>query len=77
MRYVGPAGRKGKMRYAFTILVGKPEGKRPIAISRRSWENIVKTDNIGIGMNTLSQLNPISLSYPVSSKIVIALHIYI
>jgi len=34
----------GKMRNAYKILVGKPEGKRPFGRPRRSWENNVKMD---------------------------------
>jgi hypothetical protein len=29
--------------------VGKPEGKRPLAIPRRKWEDIIKTDLREIG----------------------------
>jgi hypothetical protein len=30
----------GKMRYTQKILVGKPEGKRPLRRPRRRWEDI-------------------------------------
>jgi hypothetical protein len=32
------------MRNAFKILIGKPEGKRPLRITRRRWEDNIKTD---------------------------------
>jgi hypothetical protein len=34
----------GKMRNVYTILVGKPEGKRPIVSLRGGWEGNIKTD---------------------------------
>jgi hypothetical protein len=30
------------MRNAYKILVGKPEGKRPLGRLRRRWENIIR-----------------------------------
>jgi hypothetical protein len=36
-------GRMGKMRNAYRILVGKPEGKRPLGRPRRFWGYNVKT----------------------------------
>jgi hypothetical protein len=32
----------GKRRDVYRVLVGKPEGKRPLGISRRRWENNIK-----------------------------------
>jgi hypothetical protein len=31
-------------RNAYGILVGKPEGKRPLGTPRRKWEDNIKTD---------------------------------
>jgi hypothetical protein len=33
-----------EMRHAYKILVGKPEGDRPIGRSRRRWGNNIKMD---------------------------------
>jgi hypothetical protein len=33
-----------EMRNAYNILVGKPEGKRPLGRPRRRWEYDIKTD---------------------------------
>jgi hypothetical protein len=38
----------GKKRNAYRILVGKPEGKRPLGRPRRRWE-----DNIRIGLREI------------------------
>jgi hypothetical protein len=41
----------GEMRNAYKILVGRPEGKRPIGKPRSRWEDNIKMDlrEIGFG----------------------------
>jgi hypothetical protein len=39
----------GERRGEYGVLVGKPEGKRPLGRPRRSWENNVKVDLQEIG----------------------------
>jgi hypothetical protein len=39
----------GETRNAFRILVGKPEGKRPLGRPRRSWVDNIKMDLREIG----------------------------
>jgi hypothetical protein len=34
----------GKKRNAYRVLVGKPEGKRPLGRPRRRWVNNIKMD---------------------------------
>jgi hypothetical protein len=34
----------GETRSAYIILVGKPEGKRPLGRPRRRWEDNIKVD---------------------------------
>jgi hypothetical protein len=34
----------GKMRNSYKILVGKPEGKRPLGRPRRRWEDNIEMD---------------------------------
>jgi hypothetical protein len=34
----------GKSRGAYRILVGKPEGRRPLGRPRRRWEHNIKMD---------------------------------
>ena len=41
----GNVARRGKSRVAYRILVGKPEGSRPLGIRKRRWE-----DNIKMGL---------------------------
>jgi hypothetical protein len=49
MRWVGHAARMGENRNAYRILVGKPEGKRPLGRPRRRWVDDIKMDLREIG----------------------------
>jgi hypothetical protein len=42
MRWAGHVARKGKKRNAYRLLVGKPEGKRPLGRSRRRWVDNIR-----------------------------------
>jgi hypothetical protein len=42
MRWAGHVGRVGERRNAYRILVGKPEGKRPLGRPRRRWADNIK-----------------------------------
>ena len=44
MRWVGHAARMGQGRGVHRVLVGKPEGKRPLGRPRRRWEDNIKMD---------------------------------
>jgi hypothetical protein len=41
---VRPLARMGRKRNSYRILVGKPEGKRPLRRQRRRWEDNIKID---------------------------------
>jgi hypothetical protein len=47
MRWAGHVARMGEMRNAHTLLVGKPEGKRPPGRPRRRWVDNIKMDLFG------------------------------
>jgi hypothetical protein len=40
MRWAGHVARKGEKRDAYRILVGNPEGKRPLGRPRRMWVDV-------------------------------------
>jgi len=42
MRWVGHVVRMGEMTGADGVLVGKPEGMRPLGRPRRRWEDNIK-----------------------------------
>jgi hypothetical protein len=49
MRWAGHVARIGETRNVYRILVGKPEGKRPLAKPRRRWVDNIKMDLGEIG----------------------------
>ena len=49
MRWAGHVARTGEGRYVFRVLVGKPEGKRPLGRPRRRWEDNIKMDPQEVG----------------------------
>jgi hypothetical protein len=49
MSWAGHVARMGEKRNACRILVGKPEGKRPLGSPRRRWVDNIKMDLREIG----------------------------
>jgi hypothetical protein len=44
MRWAGYVAPMGEVRGAYNILVGRPEGRRPLGRPRRRWEDNIKMD---------------------------------
>jgi hypothetical protein len=44
MRWAGHVTRMGEGRGAYRVLVGRPEGKRPLRRPRRRWDDNIKLD---------------------------------
>jgi hypothetical protein len=44
IRWAGHIARMWEKRNAYRILVGKPEGKKPLGRQRRRWVNNIKID---------------------------------
>jgi len=49
MRWAGYVARMGEDRGLYRVLVGKPEGKRPLGRPRRRWEDNIKMDLQEVG----------------------------
>jgi hypothetical protein len=49
MRWAGHVARMGEKRNAYKLMVGKPEGKRPLGRSRRRWVDNIKRDPGEVG----------------------------
>jgi hypothetical protein len=44
MRWAGHVAHMGKRRGVYRVLVGRPEGKRPLGRRRRRWEDNIKME---------------------------------
>jgi hypothetical protein len=51
MRWAGHVARMGDGRGVYRVLVGRPEGKRPLGIHRRRLEDTIKMDLREIGID--------------------------
>jgi hypothetical protein len=49
MRWAGHVARIGEERGMHRVLVGKPEGKRPLGRPRRRWKDNIKMDVQEVG----------------------------
>ena len=49
MRWAGHVARIGEGRCVYRVLVGKPEGKRPLGRPRRRWEDNINMDLQEVG----------------------------
>ena len=49
MRWAGHVTRMGEERGAYRVLVGKPEGKRPLGRPRRRWVDNIRMDLHEVG----------------------------
>jgi len=49
MKWAGHVARMGKERGVYRVLVGKPEGNRPLGRSRRRWMDNIRMDLQEVG----------------------------
>jgi hypothetical protein len=49
MRWAGHVARIGEDRNVYRVLMGKPQGKRPLGRPRRRWEEGIRMDLREIG----------------------------
>ena len=49
MRWAGHVARMGEKRGVYRVLVGKPEGKRPLGRPRRRWDIKMDIQEVGCG----------------------------
>jgi hypothetical protein len=57
MRWAGHVARMGAKRNDYRILVGKPEGKRPLGRQRHRWVDNIKMDLREIGYDGLDWID--------------------
>jgi hypothetical protein len=51
MRWAGHVKHMGEERGVYRLLVGRPEGKRPLGRPRQRWEDNIKMDLREIGID--------------------------
>jgi hypothetical protein len=54
MRWAGHGARTGEGRGVYRVLVGRPEGKRPLERPRRRWEDNIRMDLGDIGIDEMN-----------------------
>jgi hypothetical protein len=57
MRWAGHVARMGVKRKVNRLLVGKPEGKRPLGRPRRRWLDNIKIDLLEIGLSVVDWIS--------------------
>ena len=57
MRWAGHVARMGERSGVYRVLVGKPEGKRPLGRPRRRWEDNIKMDLQEVGSDGLDWID--------------------
>jgi hypothetical protein len=57
MRWAGHVARMGEGRGAYRILVGRPEGRRPLGRPRRRWEDSIKMDLQEVGWGAMDWID--------------------
>jgi hypothetical protein len=58
MRWAGHVARMGEGRGAYRVLVGRPEGKRPLGRPRRRWEDNIEMDLRETGIDGANWIQP-------------------
>ncbi|KAJ4446906.1 hypothetical protein ANN_13607 [Periplaneta americana] len=57
LKWAGHVARMGESRNAYRVLVGGPEGKRPLGRPRRRWEDNIKMDLREVGYDDREWIN--------------------
>ncbi|KAJ4449178.1 hypothetical protein ANN_00574 [Periplaneta americana] len=57
LRWAGHVARMGESRNAYRVLVGRPEGKRPLGRPRRRWEDNIIMDLREVGCDDRDWIN--------------------
>jgi hypothetical protein len=56
MRLAGHVARMGENRSAYRLLVGKPEGRRPLGRPRRRWMDNIRMDLVEVGWGDVDRI---------------------
>jgi hypothetical protein len=56
MRWAGNAARMGEKRNAYTLFVGKPEGRSPLGRPIRRWVDNIRMDLVEVGWDNVDRI---------------------
>jgi hypothetical protein len=56
IKWVGHVARMGEKRNAYRLLVGKPEGRRPVGRPRRRWVDNIKMDRVEVEWGDVNRI---------------------
>jgi hypothetical protein len=56
-RWAGHVTHMGERRCAYRILVGRPEGRRPLGRPRHRWEDNIKMDHQEVGWGNIDWID--------------------
>jgi hypothetical protein len=56
MRWAEHVARMGEKRNAYRLLVGKPEGRRPLGRPRRRWLDNIRMDLVDVGWDEMDRI---------------------
>ncbi|KAJ4445920.1 hypothetical protein ANN_12606 [Periplaneta americana] len=62
LRWAGHVASMGESRNAYRVLVGRPEGKRPLGRPRRRWEDNIKMDLREVGYDVVCNADSLLLT---------------
>jgi hypothetical protein len=57
MRWAGNVARRGEKRNAYRLLVGKPEGRRPLGKPRLRWVDDIRMDVVEVGWGDVNWIS--------------------
>jgi hypothetical protein len=57
MRWLGHVAGMGEKRNVYRLLVGKPEGRRPLGRQRRRWIDNIKTDLLEMKLSVVDWID--------------------
>jgi hypothetical protein len=57
MRWAGHVARMGEKRNVYSLLIGKPEGKRPLGKPRPRWMDNIQMNILGMGLNVVDWIS--------------------
>jgi hypothetical protein len=58
MRWAGHVARMGENRNAYMLLVGKPEGRRPLGRPSRRWLDNIRMNLVEVGWGDVDLIGP-------------------